>query len=136
MVQPDIEITGMASCYGSIRCAAAMLPLSYVKDTTPLKITFSKGPCPEQKRYEDLLHKDTIVAQMLSKLWVSKIDVRADQKGCIWEFDEFSRTLHITLTLAQIADPTECDRAVDDILNDFCGKLSKRMGICLALEHV
>ncbi len=133
LVQPDIEITRMASCYGSIRCATAMLPLSYVKDTRRLKITFSKGLLPETKKMmQDLFHKGKRRAKMLSRLWVSKIHVRADQKEPAWEFDEFSRTLHITLTPAQAADTV----AVNDILNDFCGDLSKRMGIILDPEHV
>ncbi|MGB7567637.1 MAG: hypothetical protein WBM07_07250 [Chitinivibrionales bacterium] len=131
LVQPDIEITRMASCYGSIRCAATMLPLSYVKDTRRLKITFSKGSLPETKKMmKDLFHKGTRNAQTLSKLWVSKIHVRADQKEPAWEFDEFSRTLHIALTPAQAAEAV----AVNDILNDFGEKLSKRMGIVLDLE--
>jgi hypothetical protein len=132
VVQPDIEITKMASCYGSIRCAIAMLPSEYVKDTCPLKINVSKKLSPEIiKTVLDPLHKDKRNAQALSKLWVSKINVLVGHEKNEWEFDEFSRTLHIALTPAWAADPETGGRAVDDLLSDFGHELSRRLGITL-----
>lgn len=129
LVQPDIEITKMASCYGSIRCATTMQPLSYVKDTCPLKINVSNKLPPETKKMiKDLLHKGKHNARTLSKMWVSKIAVQVDQKESAWEFDEFSRTVYMTLT-PDDAQPGAVCRAVNDLVADFGGKQGQHLGI-------
>jgi hypothetical protein len=130
LVQPEIEITRMASCYGSIRCATAMLPSKYVKDTCPLKINVSKKLSPETKKIVlAMLQKGKRNAQTVSKLWVSKINILVGPKENAWEFDEFSRTAYIHLTPAQAADPEAGGRAVNDHLSAFGHELSRRLGI-------
>lgn len=131
VVQPAIEITKMASCFGSIRCATAMLPLKYVKDKVPLKISISKKLSPETKKtVTDMLLTSIRTAQTLSKLWVSEVVVDVNQKeNTSREFDEFSRTAYIFPAPAQAADPEVCGRVVNEQLTDFCRELSKRLGI-------
>jgi uncharacterized glyoxalase superfamily protein PhnB len=130
VVQPEIEILKMASFFGSIRCAVTMLPPLYVKDGCPLKINISKGFSPETKNViKDLLNKNGRHARVLSRqLWVSKVFVCVDQKGNSWEFDEFSRTMYMTVSPDQASDPGECCHVVNDLLRDLGGKQSQCLG--------
>ena len=129
VVQPEIEITKMASGFGSIRCATAMLPLSYVRDSCALKIKISnKFPAETKMMIKDVLQKDNKNEQILSKLWVSKVFVRVDQEEKTWEFDGFSRTMHMTLTPAAAA-PGAVHRSVCDLVADFARKQSQCLWI-------
>jgi hypothetical protein len=129
VVQPDIEITKMASGFGAIRCATAMLPLSYVRDSCALKIKISnKFPAETKMMIKDVLQKDNKNEQILSKLWVSKVFVRVDQEEETWEFDGFSRTMHMTLTPAAAA-PGAVHRSVCDLVADFARKQSQCLWI-------
>jgi hypothetical protein len=135
VVQPAIEITKMASCYGSIRCATNMLPSSYVKNDCPLNIKVSNGFLPEtNKMIKDQLQKGKPNALILSKLWVSRIFVRIDQKENTWDFDEFSRTMYLSVSPDGAADLVECCRAVNDLVADFGEKQSQCLGINLNEE--
>jgi hypothetical protein len=131
VVQPEIEITKIASGFGSIRCAASMLPLSYVNDSCRLKINTSTRLLPETKK----MIEDLLTQGVLSKLWVAKVFVRVGQKESAWEFDEFSRALHLVL-MPGAADAEAVCRVLKNLVSDFATKQGQRLGINVDAENV
>jgi len=95
-----------------------MLPLSYVRDSCALKSKSQTSSRPNKMMIKDVLQKDNKNEQILSKLWVSKVLSGSIQEEKTWEFDGFSRTMHMTLT------PPLRPRAVHDLLRS-CGGFAK-----------
>jgi hypothetical protein len=92
VVQPEIEITRMASAFGSIRCATNMLPESYVTDTSALTLSVAEAlPPPTKARLGDMLATVEPIARRLSRLFVSQCCVRLGRGDVPWDYDEIGR---------------------------------------------
>lgn len=132
LVQPDTEITAMASSFGSIRCAATMLPESFVKDRISTAISVSDALGPGTKKIlVNEFNGGNLWTDALSRLFVSDLLIQPGHKGIPWEYDEFSQTLFLYVAPEQGADPQECCRTVKDRLSTIAAILSNRLGIDL-----
>jgi hypothetical protein len=130
LVQPDTEITAMASSFGSIRCAATMLPESFVKErgSTAISVSDALGSGTKEILVEEFtcgnLWRDD-----LSRLFVSDLLIQPGRKDIPWEYDEFSQTLFLYVAPEQGADLQQCCRMVKDRLSTIAAILSNRLGI-------
>lgn len=130
LVQPAIEITAMASSFGSIRCATNMLPESYVKDKSPLAIAVSENlPSETRNLLFAVFHNNNHIAHSLAGLFVSHFAVQPGPKDTSWEYDEFSRTVYLYLSPDQASDPEVCCRSINERLPAVAKILSRQLGI-------
>ena len=128
LVQPEVEITNMASFAGSIRCVTNMLPSSYVKDGCSLAMSIPEDFQADIKaEIEELLHANGPVAQKLSKLFVSKICFNVFPRQTPSEFDEFTRTAFFYLTPDQAADAKMGREIINRQLDDLAKDVHKRL---------
>ena len=128
LVQPEIEITNMASFAGCIRCATNMLPSSFVKDGCSLTMSIPKDFQVDIKaEIEELLRENGPAAQKLSKLFVSEICFNIFPRETPWEFDEFTRTAFLYLTPDQAADAKTSREIINRQLDDLARDMQKRL---------
>jgi hypothetical protein len=128
LVQPEVEITNMASFAGCIRCATNMLPHSYVKDGCSFAITLSEELKTDIKeQIKVLLQENGPAAQRLSKLFVSEICVKILPCKTPWEFDEFTRTAFIYLTPDQATNAEMSREIISKQLDDLTRDVQKRL---------
>jgi hypothetical protein len=135
LVQPDIEITAMASSFGSIRCATNMLPQSFVKEkSTPAFVPSKSLPAEAGKLLVELYNNNKPAFDSLSQLFVARIAIQPCQTADSWEYEEFSRTLSLYCPHDQASDPESLFHAVLKLVPSIAGALSQRLGIKIAVQ--
>jgi hypothetical protein len=128
LVQPDIEITAMASSFGSIRCATNMLPESYVMDKGSVEIVVSDTmPSKTRKLLTDSFNDTKHIVDPLARLFVSHLVVQPGQNDIQWEYDEFSRTAYLYCAPDQASDPETCRHVVLNRIAAIAGSLGRQL---------
>jgi hypothetical protein len=128
LVQPEVEITNMASFAGCIRCAVNMLPSSFVKDGCSLTKSIPEDFQADNKaEIKELLDENGPVAKKLSKLFVSEICFKILYCETPWEFDEFTRTAFIYLTPDQATNAKMSREIISKQLDDLARDVQKRL---------
>jgi hypothetical protein len=135
IVQPAIEITGIASYFGSIRCLTNMLPESYVEKGGPVNLGISDGFSPQAKetisRYFQN-HKDRV--SCLSNQWVSTLELAPGIHDPAWEFDETTRTGYLYLSFKQAGHPEIVAQSIETCLEAMARTIGQRLGTSVNLE--
>jgi hypothetical protein len=130
MVQPEIEIVNISSFFGTIRCATNMLPESFVI-TPGLSVITLEDTIPDKTK-ERLLYEfkhNSEIIYILKKLWVKHVNIITCKGKKEWDFDDFSRSAYIYISLVQASDPYECCVLIGASIRRIAVVLSRQMGI-------